>query len=108
NLVNPNDIESMVVLKDASATAIFGSRGGNGVIMITTKKGKDREFKFNISSSTTLHTAKDRVDVLTADEFRSVVPTNPNTNANTLALLGNSNTNWQDEIYTNAFGQDHN
>ncbi len=108
NLVNPNDIESMVVLKDASATAIFGSRGGNGVIMITTKKGKDREFKFNFSSSTTLHAAKDRVDVLTADEFRKVVALNPNTNSTTLAILGNANTNWQDEIYRNAFGQDHN
>lgn len=108
NLVNPNDIESMVVLKDASATAIFGSRGGNGVIMITTKKGKDREFKFNISSSTTLNTTNDRVDVLTANEFRSVVPTNPNTNATTLGILGTAHTNWQDEIYTTAFGQDHN
>ena len=51
NLINPNDIESMVVLKDASATAIYGSRAANGVIMITTKKGKDREFKFNVTSS---------------------------------------------------------
>ena len=51
NLINPNDIESMVVLKDASATAIYGSRAANGVILITTKKGKDSEFKFNLSSS---------------------------------------------------------
>ncbi len=107
NLINPNDIESLVVLKDASATAIYGSRGGNGVILITTKKGKDSEFKFNLTSSTTIHTSQDRVDVLTADEFRNVVPTNPQANANTLALLGNANTDWQDEIYTSAFGQDH-
>ncbi|MCB0423115.1 MAG: TonB-dependent receptor [Mangrovimonas sp.] len=107
NLVNPNDIESMVVLKDASATAIFGSRGGNGVIMITTKKGKDREFRFNVSTSTTLNVAKDRVDVLTADEFRQVVASHPDTDASILALMGNSNTNWQDEIYRDAFGQDH-
>ena len=108
NLVNPNDIESMVVLKDASATAIYGARGGNGVILITTKKGKSKEFRFNVSSSTTIQTARDRVDVLTADEFRSVVPNHPQANANTLALLGNANTNWQDEIYRDAYGQDHN
>lgn len=107
NLVNPNDIESMVVLKDASATAIFGSRGGNGVIMITTKKGKDREFKFNVSSSTTVNVARDRVDVLTADEFRDVVASHPDTDASILALMGDANTNWQDEIYRDAFGQDH-
>ena len=59
NLINPNDIESLVVLKDASATAIYGSRGGNGVILITTKKGKDSEFKFNLTSSTTIHTSQD-------------------------------------------------
>ncbi|WP_053990931.1 TonB-dependent receptor [Mangrovimonas sp. TPBH4] len=108
NLVNPNDIESMVVLKDASATAIYGSRGGNGVIMITTKKGKDNEFKFNLSSSTTHHTSTARVDVLDADEFREVVANNPRTNEDTLALLGDQDTDWQDEIYNNAFGQDHN
>lgn len=107
NLINPNDIESMVVLKDASATAIYGSRAANGVIMITTKKGKDSEFKFNISTSTTLHTSKDRVDVLTSDQFRNIVNNHPQSDANTLALLRNANTDWQDEIYTSAIGQDH-
>lgn len=107
NLVNPNDIESMVVLKDASATAIYGSRGGNGVILITTKKGKDREFKFNVSSSTTVNVARDRVDVLTANEFRQVVASHPDADASILAIMGNANTDWQDEIYRDAFGQDH-
>jgi iron complex outermembrane receptor protein len=107
NLVNPNDIESMVVLKDASATAIYGSRAANGIIMITTKKGKNNEFKFNVTSSTTVHTSVDRVDVLSADQFREVVTTHPNANANTLALLGNANTDWQEEIYATGFGQDH-
>ena len=107
NLINPNDIESMVVLKDASATAIFGSRGGNGVIMITTKKGKDRDFKFNVNTSTTLNVAKDRVSVLNADQFRNVVMSHPDADATVLALLGNANTNWQDEIYRDAFAQDH-
>lgn len=107
NLINPNDIESMTVLKDASAAAIYGSRGANGIIMITTKKGKDSEFKFNVNTSTTIHTAIDQVDVLNADEFREVVMSHPQANAATLALLGNANTNWQDEIYRDAFGQDH-
>ncbi|WP_053976178.1 SusC/RagA family TonB-linked outer membrane protein [Mangrovimonas xylaniphaga] len=108
NLVNPNDIESMVVLKDASATAIYGSRGGNGVILITTKKGKDNDFKFNLNSSTTHHTSSATVDVLSADQFREVVTNHPRANEATIALLGNANTDWQDEIYNNAFGQDHN
>lgn len=107
NIINPNDIESMTVLKDASATAIYGSRAANGVILITSKKGKDREFKFNITSSTTLHTNTNRVDVLNANQFREVVTTHPNANAATIGLLGNSNTDWQDEIYQSAFGQDH-
>ena len=107
NLINPNDIESMTVLKDASATSIYGSRAANGVIMITTKKGKDSEFKFNINSSTTVHAPIDYVDVLTANEFRNVVNNHPGGDANTLSLLGNANTDWQDEIYTTAYGQDH-
>lgn len=107
NLINPNDIESMVVLKDASATAIYGSRAANGVIMITTKKGKDSDFKFNVNTSTTMHATIDRVDVLDADQFRQIVTTHPNADATTLALLKNNNTDWQDEIYNNAFGQDH-
>lgn len=108
NLINPNDIESMTVLKDASATSIYGSRAANGVIMITTKKGKGDEFKFNVSSSTTVHTPTDYVDVLDANAYRNVVTTHPRANANTIALLGNANTDWQDEIYQTAFGQDHN
>ena len=107
NMINPNDIESMVVLKDASATAIYGSRAANGVIMVTTKKGKDSEFKFNVNSSTTLYTPINKVDLLTADEFRSIVNTHPQADAGTLALLGNANTDWQDEIYKDAFGKDH-
>ena len=107
NVINPNDIESMTVLKDASATAIYGSRAANGVIIITSKRGKDTDFRFNGSSSTTIHTAIDRVDVLNANQFREIVTTHPNSDATTIGLLGNSNTNWQDEIYQTAFGQDH-
>lgn len=107
NVINPNDIESMTVLKDASATAIYGSRAANGVIIITSKKGKDTDFRFNLTSSTTVHTAIDRVNVLNANQFRDIVTNHPNADATTIGLLGNSNTNWQDEIYQSAFGQDH-
>ncbi|MBU2927770.1 SusC/RagA family TonB-linked outer membrane protein [Winogradskyella psychrotolerans] len=107
NLINPNDIESITVLKDASAAAIYGSRGANGVIIVTTKKGKDREFQFNLSSSTTVQNYIKTVDVLSADEFRNIINLDSNADATTASLLGNANTDWQDEIYTAAFGQDH-
>ncbi|UMB61828.1 SusC/RagA family TonB-linked outer membrane protein [Lutibacter sp. A80] len=105
NLINPNDIESMVVLKDASATAIYGSRAANGVIMITTKKGKDNEFKYNITSSTTLYKSIDQVDVLSSNEFTNLI--NNIGDAAAISRLGTANTNWQDEIYEDAVGSDH-
>ncbi|WP_091893815.1 SusC/RagA family TonB-linked outer membrane protein [Polaribacter sp. KT25b] len=106
NFINPNDIETFVVLKDASSTAIYGSRAANGVVLITTKKGKDKEFKFNISSQTTVYTLRDKVDVLSANQFTSLI--NDIGSTSQIALLGNSDTDWQDEIYTTAIGQDHN
>jgi len=106
NFINPNDIASFVVLKDASSTAIYGSRAANGVILITTKKGKDRDFKFNISSQTTVYGLRDKVDVLSADQFTSLI--NKIGTPTQIGLLGNSNTDWQEEIYTTAIGQDHN
>lgn len=104
NMINPNDIESMVVLKDASATAIYGSRAANGVILITTKKGKDSEFKFNFSTAASVSATHDRVDVLSASQFTDLV-TNTG-DADAIARLGNSNTNWQNRIYTTAIGID--
>lgn len=106
NFLNPNDIESFVVLKDASSTAIYGSRGANGVVLITTKKGKDRDFKFNASTQTTVYAPTEFVDVLSADRFRELI--NNVGDSGQIALLGNANTDWQDEIYEYAFGSDHN
>ena len=106
NFINPSDIETFVVLKDASSTAIYGSRAANGVILITTKKGKDSEFKFNASSQTTVYTLRDKVDVLSANQFRSLI--NDIGTPNQVALLGTAETDWQEEIYTTAIGQDHN
>lgn len=106
NFINPNDIETFVVLKDASSTAIYGSRGANGVILITTKKGKNNDFKFNISSQTTVYSPVDEIDVLSSNQFRTLI--NEIGSPSEIALLGNADTNWQDEIYRTAFGQDHN
>jgi iron complex outermembrane receptor protein len=105
NLINPNDIESMVVLKDASATSIYGSRAANGVILISTKKGKNSEFKFNINSATSFSKTIDKVDVLSASQFTSLI-TNTG-NAAAISLLGSATTDWQDAIYVKAYGSDH-
>ncbi|MBN4085083.1 TonB-dependent receptor [Flavobacteriaceae bacterium AH-315-B10] len=104
NLINPSDIESMVVLKDASATAIYGSRAANGVIIITTKKGKDSEFKFNLNTAMTFSNQIDKVDVLSAGKFTRLV--NQTGDADAISRLGSSNTDWQDAIYVDAVGTD--
>lgn len=106
NLINPNDIESFNILKDASATAIYGSRASNGVIIITTKKGKRGKPQFNFGSSFILSRPAQRVDVLTASQFADIV--RQRGNANEIARLGTANTDWQDEIYQNAIGTDNN
>ena len=103
--INPYDIETFTVLKDASATAIYGSRASNGVIVITTKHGRgglDVEYTGNLTVS---HTAK-RIDVLTADEYRDIIHTITGVPAD--AELGTANTDWQNEVYRTAIGTDHN
>lgn len=104
--INPNDIETFTVLKDASATAIYGSRASNGVIVITTKKGTDGGLKFNYNGNVSVGTVAKRLDPLTADEFRSFVPTV--TGVPSDVQFGTSNTDWQDEIYRTAVGTEHN
>jgi iron complex outermembrane receptor protein len=100
--INPNDIESFSILKDASATAIYGSRASNGVIIITTKKGK-KGFSADLDLQYTSAETRNRVDVFSADEFRNLVNSQP-VNGVTLnpSLLGNANTDWQDEIFRTA------
>jgi len=101
--LNSNDIESITVLKDASATAIYGSRGANGVIVITTKKGKAGAAQVVYNGQVGVSTVSNKLDVLNADQYRSIV----NTLGLSLDDKGNS-TNWQDEIYRSAITQDHN
>lgn len=103
--LNPDDIESFTVLKDASATAIYGSRASNGVIVITTKKGTDK-LVVNYSSNYSVSTIAKKLDVLTGDEFREFVPTVTGVPAE--LVYGTSNTDWQDEIYRVAFGTEQN
>ncbi|WP_448826713.1 SusC/RagA family TonB-linked outer membrane protein [Capnocytophaga bilenii] len=101
NSINPEDIESMTVLKDASSTAIFGSRAANGVVMITTKKGKmNQDLKISFNTSMAIQDVNKYVDVMNADQFRETVKSLNNPSAT--ALLGNADTNWQKEIYQTA------
>ena len=104
--INPDDIETFTVLKDASATAIYGSRASNGVIVITTKKGADTNLRFYYSTNLSVSTVTETLDILSADEFRQFVPTVSGVPAS--VTLGTASTDWQDEIYRTAFGQEHN
>ena len=105
-MINPNDIESFNILKDASATAIYGSRASNGVIIITTKKGRSGKPVFNFSTQNSISTLPKKADVLSPDEFRTYVKSHGTTTQ--AALLGTANTDWQNEIYDNAFMTDNN
>jgi len=105
-LINPNDIETFTVLKDANATAIYGSRASNGVILITTKKGKQGAPVVNFSTQNSVATVGRKVEVLSAEQHRAFVTENGN--ADQIAMLGEANTDWQDEIYRQAFTTDNN
>ena len=104
--INQNDIESVTVLKDASATAIYGSRASNGVIIITTKRSKGGEIKINYNANFSVGEITEYVDVLSASQFSDFVMANGS--ASQQGLLGASNTDWQKEIYRTALGTDHN
>lgn len=106
SMINPSDIESMTVLKDASSTAIYGSRASNGVIIITTKKGQQGAVKVNFNTTNSLLTRAQMVDMLSRDEFVNVI--NQYGTDNQKSLLGTANTDWNDEVYRTAFGTDNN
>ena len=109
SMVNPADIESFTVLKDASATAIYGSRGSNGVIIITTKKGrKGQAPRVSYNGSVGFSTVKKTLGVLNADEYRNFIYNYYGEESDAAKLLGNANTDWQKEIYRNAMTTDHN
>ncbi len=105
-LLNPNDIESINILKDASATAIFGNRASNGVVIITTKKGNSGRLKVSYNNNVTLSTVTKTADVLNADEYRALVMAQGTTAQKALLSLGR--TNWQDQIFRDAITVDNN
>jgi len=106
DMINPNDIASFTILKDASAAAIYGNRASNGVIIITTKKGQAGAPKINFSTQVSLATLPKQAPVLSPSQFRDYV--NANGDSTDRALLGNANTNWQDEIYQRAYSTNDN
>lgn len=106
--VNPNDIESYTVLKDASATAIYGSRASNGVIIITTKKGTGDKMKVSYNSSYSLKQNTSTLEMMTGDQYRQYIKDVYGENDPRLGMMGNANTDWQDLIYRTAFSTDQN
>jgi iron complex outermembrane receptor protein len=102
--LNPNDIESFTVLKDASAAAIYGSRASNGVVIITTKKGTTEKFEVNVSATTRMSEIVRRASVLSADQYRAVVAGLGGSST----PIGTANTDWQNEIYQQAITQEYN
>jgi TonB-dependent starch-binding outer membrane protein SusC len=106
SLINPNDIESMTILKDASSTAIYGSRASNGVILITTKKGASDKVRISFSTTNSVQTRTKVADMLSYDDFKNIITTQGS--AAQQALLGTYNTDWNKQIYKTAFGTDNN
>ncbi|HPB52910.1 MAG TPA: TonB-dependent receptor plug domain-containing protein, partial [Saprospiraceae bacterium] len=106
NTINPDDIESISVLKDASATALYGSRASNGVVIVTTKKGSTGKLQWNFNTQLSVSQVAKKVDVYTGDQIRDIIKATGNQAY--INLLGTANTDWQDEIYRSAFGNDNN
>jgi iron complex outermembrane receptor protein len=111
-LLNPNDIESFTVLKDASATAIYGSRASNGVIMITTKKGSGDKLSLSYNSTYAVNVNSKRIPTMSADEYRDFMlnfyPEGTANGDNVRKLMGQANTDWQDLVFRPAFSTEHN
>ena len=107
--INPQDIETFTVLKDASATAIYGSRAAGGVILISTKKGSLKQ-KLSVSydGNASVSTIANEINVLSASQYTNFIQSYWGANSTQAKLLGTSNINWQNQIYQNAASQDHN
>lgn len=108
NTINPNDIESFTVLKDASATAIYGSRASNGVIIVTTKKGSDGGLKFDYNGNASVGYRTNEIESFSADGYRDLITERYGEGSNAENLLGSNKTDWQDQVFQTAVGQDHN
>lgn len=106
--INAADIESFTVLKDASATAIYGSRASNGVVIITTKKGKTGKAQIAYNGSMAIHTKVKSLDVMSGDTFRQFVIDKHGADSKAAQALGKASTDWQDEIFRTSYSTDHN
>ncbi len=105
--INPNDIETFTVLKDASATAIYGSRASNGVIIITTKKGSSGQMKIDYAGNVSVATAPKTIDVMSASQFRDLVTQVYGEGSEAVSRLGTDDTDWQNEVLAPAVSTDH-
>ena len=108
SMIPPDNIESFTILKDASATAIYGSRASNGVIIITTKKGMSGKPQINFNANVSVSTPHRKVGVLDASEFRGIIAEKLGMNSQAYGLLGDSNTKWQDEVIGTRVSSDYN
>lgn len=110
--INPNDIEAIEVLKDASATAIYGSRGANGVVMVTTKSGKSGQVRINYNGTTGIANVRRKLDLMNGDEFLAYAKEWSNNSgiavSPEITNSRNANTDWQDEVFRSAVQQEHN
>lgn len=106
-MISPDNIESMTILKDASATAIYGSRASNGVIIITTKKGKSGRPQVNFSANMHVNTAGRTWDVLNASEYSKIIKDYWGADSKAAAQLGTSDTDWQKEVLRTTVSQDY-
>ena len=104
SFINPNDIETMDVLKDASAAAIYGSRAANGVVLITTKKGKDGQSEVSYSTSVSISSLRKKLDVLSASDWLKYRQNVLGTTENNMGAA----TDWQDQVFRTGIGMDHN
>jgi len=109
DMINPNDIESFSILKDASSAAIYGNRASNGVILITTKKGQSGAPVINFSTQLSVGNLPKEASVLSADQFRSFITANDNSGTGYYTkYLGTANTDWQKQIYQTSYSTDDN
>jgi len=106
--IHPNDIETFTVLKDASATAIYGSRASNGVIIITTKKGQSGKLNITYNGNLSASHKSGEIDVMDAGTFRNYITETFGEGSTQANALGNASTDWQKEIFRTAVSTDHN
>lgn len=105
SFLNPDDIESISVLKDASASAIYGSRGSNGVVLITTKSGQAGEGTFNFSTTTSISSVREKIDLVDASNYVQLADEQADADPSQVDFGGS--TDWQDQIYRNALTQEY-